>query len=114
MSHASEKQGESAAIVPSGSSERFVCRLSDGEFFWSYYDERGRLLVSGPPHGDQWEAHRRLLGAIQDEATSGSLLSATEEPQDDPREESHDQRHADVAQDPPSPAAPRCETLLRA
>jgi hypothetical protein len=67
-----------------GSSEQFICRFANGEFHWTYHDERGRLLVSGPPHAEQWEAHRRLLAAIQDETTSGALLMAAEEPHEEP------------------------------
>ncbi len=87
MSSVRETPGDSA-VVSLGSSERFICRFADGAFHWTYHDERGRLLVSGSPHAEQWEAHRRLLAAIQDEATSGALLLAAEESHEEPPGES--------------------------
>lgn len=75
--------GDSVRFVPLGSSERFVCRFADEAYFWTYHDERGRLLVRGPSHAEQWEAHRRLLAAIQDEATAGALVNAGDESQDE-------------------------------
>lgn len=103
MSAAREMSDDSASVVPTDSSERFICRLAGGEFFWSYYDERGRLLVNGPPHAEQWEAHRLLLAAIQHEATSGSLLLAAEELQEELQEETDDARQNASANGTPEP-----------
>ena len=109
MSNANELAPAAERMAIACSSGRFVCRLVEAEFCWSYFDERGRLLVRGPSHAELWQAHRLLLAAIQDEAASGSMFAPDEEEEAGVKTDESDEPEDNVGRSVPRKPI-RCQT----